>query len=175
VMMTFVNMHSPGLRILATHRVVHGLPKFDSARFRARAAEFFAVTPLGGLDDLRNAWAQQHRDLVRLGAVLPDGVFLLETPRRPGLLDVRLLHQGILDTLLSIGEADVREQSHIRYAREASSAAAQVASGEAQAAFLLEPVAVGEVARIAFEGGVMPQKSTDFYPKLLSGLTAYVL
>jgi uncharacterized protein (DUF1015 family) len=48
-----------------------------------------------------------------------------------------------------------------------------VRSGAAQLAFLLHPVPVSEVARIAFAGGVMPQKSTDFYPKLLSGLTIY--
>jgi uncharacterized protein (DUF1015 family) len=175
VMMTFVNMHSPGLRILATHRIVHGLAQFDSTRFLERARESYGVTPLGSLGDLRNAWSQDHPDLVRIGVALADGVYLFETARRPGMLDVGLLHQGILDNLLSIGEADVREQSHVRYAREASAAAAQVASGAAQAAFLLEPVAVEEVARIAFEGGVMPQKSTDFYPKLLSGLAAYVL
>ena len=54
-------------------------------------------------------------------------------------------------------------------------AAGLVANGEAQAAFLLEPVTVEQVAEVAFSGGVMPQKSTDFYPKLLSGMTIYKL
>jgi uncharacterized protein (DUF1015 family) len=40
---------------------------------------------------------------------------------------------------------------------------------------LLEPVSVEQVAEVSFGGGVMPQKSTDFYPKLLSGLTMYRL
>ena len=47
--------------------------------------------------------------------------------------------------------------------------------GEAQIAFLLRPTAIDDVAAISFSGGVMPQKSTDFYPKLLSGLTIYKL
>ena len=49
----------------------------------------------------------------------------------------------------------------------------EVRSGAAQVAFLLRPVDVQKVAQISFAGGVMPQKSTDFYPKLLSGLTVY--
>jgi len=52
-------------------------------------------------------------------------------------------------------------------------ALAEVRDGNAQIAFLLEPTSIQDVARIAFSGGVMPQKSTDFYPKLLSGLTIY--
>ena len=52
-------------------------------------------------------------------------------------------------------------------------AVAEVRSGQAQIAFLLRPVDVRKVAQISFGGGVMPQKSTDFYPKLLSGLTVY--
>ena len=49
----------------------------------------------------------------------------------------------------------------------------EVRSGTAQIAFLLKPTSVKQVADVSFGGGVMPQKSTDFYPKLLSGLTVY--
>jgi len=59
--------------------------------------------------------------------------------------------------------------------RSARAALDAVARGEAALAFLLKPVSVEEVARVAFSGGVMPQKSTDFYPKLLSGITIYKL
>ncbi len=173
VMMTFVNMHSAGLRILATHRIVFGLREFDTALFLNRVREFFSVTKLGSLVDLRKAWNQGHHDLVRMGAALPDGLYLFETARRQGVLDLNLLHQGILEGVLSLGEADIREQRHLRYVRGLEESLSQVEKGAAQAAFLLEPVAMEEVARIAFGGGVMPQKSTDFYPKLLSGLTGY--
>jgi uncharacterized protein (DUF1015 family) len=173
VMMTFVNMHSEGLRILATHRVVFGLREFDTALFLNRVREFCTVTQLGSLADLRAAWEEEHLDVVRMGAALPGGLYLFETARSQGVLDLNLLHQGILEGVIGLGEADIREQRHLRYVRGLEESVSQVESGEAQAAFLLEPVAVEEVARIAFEGGVMPQKSTDFYPKMLSGLTGY--
>ncbi len=173
VMMTFVNMHSPGLKILATHRVVFGLQEFDVKRFLNHANDYYDIKPLGSLEDLRKAWAEIHPDLVRIGVAAPGALYLFETARRAGLLDVRLLHQGILEGVLSLGEADIREQRHLRYVRGLDEAVSQVERGAAQVAFLLEPASIQEVARIAFEGGVMPQKSTDFYPKLLSGLMAY--
>ncbi|MGE5571178.1 MAG: DUF1015 domain-containing protein [Rhodospirillales bacterium] len=173
VVMTFVNMHSEGLKILATHRVVHGMKTFDSDAFLRAVREYFHVAPLGSPDELRRAWAEEHRDTIRIGVALPAGIYLLEAPRRPGVLDVSFLHQGVLENVLGLGEADIREQKHLRYVRGLEAAVDEVRAGAAQAAFLLEPVPVGEVARIAFSGGVMPQKSTDFYPKLLSGLTIY--
>ncbi len=173
VMMTFVNMHSDGLRILATHRVVHSMKTFDAEAFLRAAREYFHVTPLGSLEALRRAWAERHPDVIRIGVALPGGLHLLGAPREPDMLDVRLLHQGVLENVLGLGEADIREQKHLRYVRGAEAAADQVRNGTAQAAFLLEPAPVAEVARIAFAGGIMPQKSTDFYPKLLSGLTIY--
>jgi len=50
-----------------------------------------------------------------------------------------------------------------------------VDEGRAQLSFLLNPVGVEQVTEMALGGEVMPQKSTDFYPKLLSGLTIYKL
>ena len=66
-----------------------------------------------------------------------------------------------------------RDEKHLRYVRGLEAAVEQARSGAVQAAFLLKPVSVSEVAETSFAGGVMPQKSTDFYPKLLSGLTIY--
>jgi uncharacterized protein (DUF1015 family) len=54
-------------------------------------------------------------------------------------------------------------------------AAAEVRERGAQVAFLLDPTPIDDMARVAFSGGVMPQKSTDFYPKLLTGVTIYRL
>ena len=50
---------------------------------------------------------------------------------------------------------------------------AAVDRGDAEAAFLLEPVTVAEVAAFAERGETMPQKSTFFYPKLTSGLLLF--
>jgi uncharacterized protein (DUF1015 family) len=69
----------------------------------------------------------------------------------------------------------VRDERYITYVRGMETAVAEVREKGAQAAFVLEPTPIDDMARIAFGGGVMPQKSTDFYPKLLSGVTIYRL
>ncbi|MGQ9632711.1 MAG: DUF1015 domain-containing protein [Bryobacteraceae bacterium] len=173
VMMTFVNLHSPGLRILATHRLVG---EADAETFLKAAASEFRLAPLAGLASLLDAWKEPHPDVLRIGvAAAPDRLYLLEAPREAGTLDVSFLHARILKELLGIGEEDVKNEKRIRYVRGAEAAVQEVRQGQAALAFLLEPVSVYDVARIALAGGVMPQKSTDFYPKLLSGLTAYRL
>jgi len=176
VMMTFVNMHSPGLKILATHRLVGGLAGFEREAFLRKAAASFQVREAGALEDLRRAWAAEHPDRARIGVALagPAIIYLLEAPQE-GRLDLEVLHRELLGGVLGISEEAVREERHLRYIRGTDAALAEVRTGAAQIAFLVEPVPIEDVARIAFAGGVMPQKSTDFYPKLLSGLTIYRL
>jgi len=178
VMMTFVNLHSPGLRILATHRLVQGLPGFRAEDFLRRAAEVsFQVRPVGSIEELRRAWAEQHAGQVRIGAAFHGSelIYLLETGRPEGELDLKVLHQKLIGEALGIGEDAVREERNLRYIRGLEAAIEEVRRGAAQIAFLVQPTPIEQVARIAFAGGVMPQKSTDFYPKLLSGLTIYRL
>ena len=67
----------------------------------------------------------------------------------------------------------MRAEKNLHYIRGLDKAIEAARRGEAQIAFLLRPTAIDDVAAISFSGGVMPQKSTDFYPKLLSGLTIY--
>jgi uncharacterized protein (DUF1015 family) len=67
----------------------------------------------------------------------------------------------------------VAAEKNVGYEREMEAAIAHVDRGEAQLAFLLNPVRVQHVADIALAGDVLPQKSTDFYPKLLSGVAIY--
>ena len=90
-------------------------------------------------------------------------------------LDVALLHQGILEPALGITPRAVASEANLTYEREALAAFEAVDRGAAQVAFLLNPVDVDLVMRVATAGEVMPQKSTDFYPKLLSGITMYRL
>ena len=171
VMMTFVNMHSPGLKILATHRLVNAVANFDAQALIRNAG----LRPIGGLAELNRLWAEPHAALIRIGVALAgiEPLHLYEAERAEGELDIRVLHDKLLGGALGIGEEAVRDEKNIRYLRGAEQSIAEVRSGAAQAAFLLEPTSIDDVARIAFGGGVMPQKSTDFYPKLLSGLTIY--
>jgi len=167
VMMTFVNMHSPGLEILATHRVLNGVDRGLAERIPAR--------PLDSIDELKRIFDRPAPQKIRIGLAFGSGVRLYERDRKPGELDVQVLHQELLGDALGISDEAVREQKHIEYVRSLDEAYRKVRDGSAEIAFLLEPVTVQQVADIAFAGGVMPQKSTDFYPKLLSGLTIYRL
>ena len=88
-------------------------------------------------------------------------------------LDVVLLHQGILEPVLGITPQAVSSEANLTYEREAAAALDSIDRGAAQVAFLLNPVEVDRVMDVATSGEVMPQKSTDFYPKLLSGITLY--
>ena len=96
-----------------------------------------------------------------------------DLPEQQRELDVVLLHRLLLERCLGVTPEAVRAELQISYEREIPTALAAVNDGEAQAAFLLNPVRVQQVAEIALSGGVLPQKSTDFYPKLLSGLVVY--
>jgi uncharacterized protein (DUF1015 family) len=187
VMMTFVNMDSEGLVILPTHRVVHSLSRFDPDSFVRAAGQFFTIEKLpesaaaGYIDTLRKQSATAFVAVTRLGAFLlrsrPEAAqaALTGLPENQRQLDLCQLHTIILDRLLGLDADKIREQTNIRYLRDAGEAVEQVGRGEADVAFLTNPVTMQQLREVAFAGSVMPQKSTDFYPKLLSGLTIYAL
>ena len=85
------------------------------------------------------------------------------------------LHTLILEKALGITPEAISQQTNVRYLRDAAEAAAEVMQNDANIAFLMKPVTLDELREVAFAGEVMPQKSTDFFPKLLSGLTIYAL
>src|SRR5208282_2472396 len=90
-------------------------------------------------------------------------------------LDVVLLHRLLFEGKLGLTPDAVEREKNISYHREAAEALAAVDSGAAQLTFLLNPISARQVYEIALSGNVLPQKSTDFYPKLLSGLAIYRL
>ncbi|MGO9863129.1 MAG: DUF1015 domain-containing protein [Terriglobales bacterium] len=192
VMMTFVDMDCPGLVILPTHRLVSGLPSFSAAQFQAEARKFFVVEEVDVDRDIDAARAttilqKAGQAGVALLAVTAGRIFLLHSPKAIGsslfgdlslrqqALDVVQLHKCLLEAVLKISEEAIRNQENVFYCREAGEALAQVQSGKAQMAFLMNPARMEQVRDIAFAGEVLPQKSTDFFPKLLSGLTIYGL
>ena len=187
VMMTFVNMDSDGLVILPTHRVVHSLEELDSAAFLAETAEFFTVERLPEADATTNMQTLGAQRGTAFVAIIGKESYLLRSkpetcapmlaalPENQRQLDLSLLHRILLDHLLGLDEEKVREQTNIRYLRDAGEAVDQVRRGEADVAFLTNPVTMEQLREVAFAGSVMPQKSTDFFPKLLSGLAIYAL
>ncbi len=187
LMMTFVNMEDEGLLILPTHRVVSGLAGFNATKMLADAAPWFDVSDLGAVITVEAALAH----LESAGAEGPafvtktaGGVHLLRTkksavaerlsslPERQRQLDVVQLHKVLLEDVLGISEEAIRNQTNLEYLRSAEEAFERVAAG-ANVAFLMYPVKIEQMRDIAWTGEVMPQKSTDFYPKLMSGLTIY--
>jgi len=192
LMMTFVNLNSPGLVVLPTHRVVRGLDAFSADNFQRASRELFEVEEIDpALDATRAAAVLRDRGKsgVTLLAVTANRAFLLSKLRLAGAasamlaglsarqqaLDVVQLHKCLLEGILKLSEESIREQRNLSYVRDADEALAQVRTGKADIAFLMNPCRVQQVRDVAFAGEVMPQKSTDFYPKLLSGLAIYAL
>jgi uncharacterized protein (DUF1015 family) len=174
VMMTFVNMYSPGLKILATHRLVNGLVDGYQDRLLQSASAGFDVREIGSAEELQSLWRDSGGRAV-IGAAIGSRLFSFTEKGPGGGLDVRILHEKLLGQALGIGEQAVREEANLRYIRGLEPALEEARKGAAQIAFLLKPTSIQQVADTSFAGGVMPQKSTDFYPKLLSGLTIYCL
>jgi uncharacterized protein (DUF1015 family) len=189
VMMTFINMEAPGAVILPTHRVVSGLGTFDSEHFASQAQRYFYADTLPVETDsgaLLARLAEAGNTGTALIAATANAAWLLRL--RPGAadtlladcsprqrrLDVVVLHKVLLENVLGVSAEAIRAQQHITYVRDAREALHQVRAG-ANIAFLMNPVRIEQVRDIALAGEVLPQKSTDFYPKLLSGLTVYAL
>jgi uncharacterized protein (DUF1015 family) len=128
------------------------------------------VRELKSPDELKRAWSGARS---AIGAAMGDRLFIIETD--PKDLDIQVLHERVLGGVLGIGEEAVKDEKHVRYIRGLEPALDAARQGAAQIAFLLKPVAVDQVAEVSFAGSVMPQKSTDFYPKLLSGMAIYKL
>ncbi len=197
-MMTFFNARGRGLTILPTHRVLSNLARFDFERFRSEVIRYFdwyaypfcdASECAAAYHDFRKDLEGRGREHHAIGVYAGRGAFYLFLLRRaadlnhllPDLsprqqqLDVVLLHRLMLEKGLGITAEAVAAETHITYEREMDATIAAVDSGRAELACLLNPVRVEQVMEIALAGEVLPQKSTDFYPKLLSGLTIYRL
>jgi uncharacterized protein (DUF1015 family) len=188
-MMTFVNMEGPGLLILPTHRVIHGLPKFSAESFRDAACAYFGVEEVDNSITAERATAilrEAGRTGTALLAIADKRSFLLSRPRaadstfeglsvRQQSLDVVQLHKCILEGVLGISAEAIRDQQNVIYVRNTGEAMNIVRAGQANLALLMNAVHMRQVRDLAFAGEVLPQKSTDFYPKLLSGLTVYAL
>jgi uncharacterized protein (DUF1015 family) len=198
VMMTLFNTMGKGLTILPTHRVVANVTGFSFERFQTALAETFDWNsyPFGSAADRTEAYKQFRSDLTgrgkkqrAIGVYAGGGSFYLcllkkETDLEallPGVsaaqrqLDVVLLHRLILERGLGIMLDAVKTEKNITYEREMDTAIAEVDQGRAQICFLLNSVSVETVAGMAMAGEVLPQKSTDFFPKLMSGITMYRL
>ncbi|MBI4465429.1 MAG: DUF1015 domain-containing protein [Acidobacteria bacterium] len=198
--MAFVNMDSEGIVILPTHRLVSGVTGFSRENFLAKAGQYFQCqeypfSPSEGVRVVSQKLRAEMTAAARQGATaigilfqgchafyllqLRDGAerarLLPEILPAERSLDVTILHRIAFALCLEMDEESVRKEKFLTYVRGFEEGMENVLQGKAQACFFLNPVRIEQVREVALAGRLLPQKSTDFYPKLLSGLVIYPL
>ena len=182
-MMTLVGCDSPGLVILPTHRVVKHLDVGAMASFERRAGEVFDVDAFEIRDRMHaelirrgrgsiavalrgwsKCWLLRLRDRGALAAALP------QTPAVVRELDVSILHTMIFQRIFGVTPEAIKAGGNLDYTIDAAGALEAVSSGRADGAFIMNPPSIEDVQRVSDTGATMPEKSTYFYPKLITGL-----
>lgn len=182
-MMTLFNIEEPGMTIRPIHRLIHALPDYDPQAFLKRAEEQFNVKQHVSLPEMEEEVKKEKQN--HSFGFYSGGIYASLTLKDEGImdrlitgnwspdwkrLDVSILHTLILERLLGINAQALEEQRNITYAHDPKEAVKTVDSASEQIFFFLNPTSPSEVRQVADHGEKMPQKSTDFYPKLLTGL-----
>jgi uncharacterized protein (DUF1015 family) len=181
-MVTLVSMEDPGLVILPTHRLIHSYGQMSGQEALERAQEYFEVSPVADRAALETALSKAEATHPRFG--LYDGAAHVLKLRDPAvlerllpdrsadwrLLDVSVLHELFIERVLGIDKAAVERKENIEYLRDPQMGYDAVDKGEAQFLLVMNPTRMEQVRSCTAVGEKMPQKSTDFYPKVISGL-----
>ncbi|MFH1007796.1 MAG: DUF1015 domain-containing protein [Candidatus Latescibacterota bacterium] len=187
VMMYLTNLEHPGLAVLPTHRLLHKLADFDESVLLAHLRKFFEIQPMEDASELLDRMAAVERESEQntFGLYFGHGdYFLLTLTNRAGVdalmkesdspasrtLDVAIIHAVLIEHLLKMRPDVLQKGAFISYCSDAEKAVQMVDQGQHQLALFLNPTKVSQVKAITESGEVMPQKSTYFYPKLLTGL-----
>lgn len=177
-----VSMSDPGLVILPTHRLVHSYGRMSGREALERAKEYFEVTPVADRAAMEGALREAHPLYPRFGFY--DGTYAVLTLRDPAvlerilpdrapdwrLLDVSVLHELFIERVLGIDKGAVERKEFLDYLRDPNPGYRAVDEGRAQFLILMNPTRMEQVRACTEAGEKMPQKSTDFYPKMISGL-----
>lgn len=187
VMMMLVEMDDPGLVVLPTHRMVKNLEHFDENEVLEQLSSTFAAEKIA----VKNSAAEEMEAV--LAAHTEEKAFAFYTGKEYFYLltltdssamkkhiadksdawlglDVAVLHTLILGDVFGIDMENMANQKNLVYTRYAKEAAEGAASGEYQCSFLLNATKVREIKDVSLANEKMPQKSTYFYPKLITGL-----
>lgn len=195
VLATLVNMDGE-LTIFGTHRLVSDVEGFDRVKLLKAAEKSFEVRdyPFADAAEEGSARSEMLEDLRLEGLERPcfgvaargaeaHHLFLVRDVKAAAAqvrekkseewrsLDVNLLHTVVLEGMLGVGPAQLAAEKNVEFLRSADEAIDKVrAPGPYQAAFLVNPVKMDQIRKIVRNGERFPQKTTDFYPKLLTGL-----
>jgi uncharacterized protein (DUF1015 family) len=182
VMMFFANMYDSGLVIYPTHRVLHSLQNFDALTLLRELEKAYTVETMESTTELRNKLAVIDR--YAFGYVAPGSYNLVylkhpdtaqallpaDMPAEVKALDVALLHSHIIGKILNISVEAQEQKLYLDYIKDFDDTVDAVENNKLQAAFLMNPTPIDQVRSVAEAGYTMPQKSTYFFPKLVSGL-----
>lgn len=184
-MMYLVDMQHPGLVVFPTHRMVRDLESFDKDEVLKGCEEYFDITKFTSVGNINSELAKQYKqgkkafgfycgkgewyllvlkDIKVMADVLPD---LSEASQQ---LDVSVLHSLILEKTMGIDKENMANQINLTYTKFFEEAIMKVDKGEFQCSFILNPTRVTEIRDVAAAGEKMPQKSTYFYPKMITGM-----
>ncbi len=181
-MVTMVSMEDPGLVILPTHRLIHSYKQMTGPEALEKAQTYFQVTPVADRTALEAALAEATPEHPRFGfydgsyvvLTLRDSAVLAELlpERDPAwrMLDVSVVHELFIERVLGIDKAAVEAKTNIEYLRDPQMGYDAVDQGKAQFLLVMNPTRMEQVRACTAAGEKMPQKSTDFYPKIISGL-----
>ncbi len=185
IMMMLVNMEHPGLTVFPTHRVVRGLKDFDADKLLRECRQYFDEKQLEDTHAVRGELVRLYSQgkkafcmysgrgkwtLLVLKSLEPMESLLPNVSDASRGLDVSVLHTLILERLLGIDAQNMAKQINLTYVKHIYEATLAVDSGEANCAFILNPTKISEICEVSSAGEKMPQKSTYFYPKLITGL-----
>lgn len=171
-MIYITNVYSPGLQIAPIHRIISELPDFEKNQWTRQLHQQFTVEHLStDLSDFLQRLQDNDDNVRRFGAYLGKGEFLLfSEERNDGTLDVSVLHNEVIERSLGIDREALTSQRYLTYTPDPREAVHIVDEANGQIALFLNPVRPEEILCITNAGAIMPQKSTYFYPKLLTGL-----
>jgi uncharacterized protein (DUF1015 family) len=191
IMMTLFDLNDPGLVILPTYRLVKGLEKLTQENFKKRFSGHFEISESSwrsladkaALDKVRaRVEKESHTFAVFLTGLKKIFVLRLKSEdfldrevgqdqsREWKRLDVAILHSLIIDKLARLSEGPFVQEESVGYIRNLEEGLKKVAQGEWQMIFLLKPCSLQQIRQVVEKGELMPHKSTDFFPKLKSGL-----
>jgi uncharacterized protein (DUF1015 family) len=191
IMMTLFDLNDPGLVILPTYRLVKGLEKLSQENFKKRFSGHFEISEISwrsladkaALDKVR---ARVEKESHTFAAFLTGikKIFVLRLKSEDFLdreigqdqsrewkrLDVAILHSLIIDKLARLTGGPFAQEENVGYIRNLEEGLKKVVQGEWQMIFLLKPCSLQQIRQVVEKGELMPHKSTDFFPKLKSGL-----
>ncbi|MCK4758512.1 MAG: DUF1015 domain-containing protein [Candidatus Aminicenantes bacterium] len=191
IMMTLFRLDDPGLVILPTYRLVKGLDKLTAQSLEELLSPYFEISEIDWSDTSDSAVTEKVQEKVlggtrTFGAFIPQLhkalVFHLKTEdildreisdersKEWKYLDVAILHSLIIDKLEALSSEPFSLENNVSYIRNLEKGIKKVIEGEFQMIFLLKPVSLLQIREVVENGELMPQKSTDFFPKLKSGL-----